>query len=110
MFGAAVLLAVAIAIEVGATAVLPRAEGFTHPGWSAVVVGGYAVSIWLLTLIVRTLPVSVTYAIWSGVGTAFVAVVGYFFLGESMGWVKAFSLGLIVAGVIGLNLVPVAHA
>ena len=110
MFGAAVLLAVAIAIEVGATALLPRAEGFTDPGWSAVVVGGYAVSIWLLTLIVRTLPVSVTYAIWSGIGTAVVAVVGYAFLGESMGWVKAFSLGLIVAGVIGLNLVGSAHA
>jgi small multidrug resistance pump len=54
--------------------------------------------------------VSVTYAIWSGVGTAFVAVVGYFFLGESMGWVKGLSLGLIVAGVIGLNLVSIAHA
>ncbi len=110
MFGAVVLLAVAIAIEVVATALLPKAEGFTQPAWSAAVVGGYAVSIWLLTLIVRTLPVSVTYAIWSGVGTAIVAVIGYYFLGESMGWVKALSLGLIIAGVIGLNLVGGAHA
>ena len=110
MFGAVMLLVVAIGIEVVATALLPRAEGFTQPGWSALVLGGYAVSIWLLALVVRTLPVSVTYAVWSGVGTAFVAVIGYWFLGESMGWLKAVSLSLIVAGVIGLNLVGGADA
>lgn len=107
MLGAAAILALAIAIEVVATALLPRAQGFTQPGWSAVVLGGYAVSIWLLAIVVRTLPVSVTYAVWSGVGTAFVAVIGYWFLGESMGWVKATSLALIVIGVMGVNL---AHA
>ena len=107
MLGAAAILTLAIAIEVVATALLPRAQGFTHPGWSVVVLGGYAVSIWLLAIVVRTLPVSVTYAVWSGVGTAFVAVIGYWFLGESMGWVKATSLALIVIGVMGVNL---AHA
>ncbi|HQR25627.1 MAG TPA: SMR family transporter [Nocardioides sp.] len=105
MFGAAVLLAVAIGIEVGATALLPRAQGLTHPGWSAVVLGGYALSIWLLALVVRTVPVSVAYAVWSGVGTAVVAGIGYWFLGESMGWVKAVSLAMIVVGVVGVNLV-----
>mgnify|MGYP003449947967 CR=1 FL=1 len=107
MLGAAAILALAIAIEVVATALLPRAQGLTQPGWSAVVLGGYAVSIWLLAIVVRTLPVSVTYAVWSGVGTAFVAVIGYWFLGESMGWVKATSLALIGIGVMGVNL---AHA
>ncbi len=106
VFGA-VLLMVAIGIEVAATALLPRAQGFTDPWWSAVVLGGYAVSIWLLAIVVRTMPVSVAYAVWSGVGTAVVAAVGYFFLGESMGWVKGLSLALIVVGVVGLNL---AHA
>lgn len=105
MFGAAVLLAVAIAIEVVATALLPRAEGFTQPGWSAVVLGGYAFSIWLLALVVRTMPVSVAYAVWSGVGTAVVAGIGYWFLGESMGWFKSLSLAMIVVGVVGVNLV-----
>ena len=75
---AALLLAVAIAVEV---------------------------SIWLLTLVVRTIPVSTTYAIWSGLGTALVAVIGVLALGEQMSAWKAASLGLIVAGVIGLNLV-----
>lgn len=104
MYVSAVLLMVAIGVEVVATALLPRAAGFTNPVWSAVVVAGYGLSIWLLALVVRTMPISVAYAIWAGVGTAVVAAVGYFFLGESMDWLKAGSLALIVIGVIGLNL------
>ena len=100
----AVLLGIAIVVEVVATALLPKTEGFTSLGWTALVVSGYASSIWLLTVIVRNLPVSVTYAIWAGAGTALVAVVGLVFLGESFTWVKAASLALIVAGVVGLNL------
>ncbi|WP_028642733.1 DMT family transporter [Nocardioides sp. URHA0020] len=100
----AVLLGLAIVVEVVATALLPRTEGFTSPGWTVLVVSGYAGSIWLLTVIVRTLPVSVTYAIWAGAGTALVAVVGLVFLGESFTWLKAASLALIVVGVVGLNL------
>ncbi len=73
---------VAIGIEVGATAALPRADGFHDPFWTAVVLVGYAVSIWLLALVVRELPVSVAYAIWAGLGTAAIAVVGVVALGE----------------------------
>lgn len=100
----AVLLALAIAVEVAASALLPRAQGFTHPGWTVVVVLGYGVAIWLLTVVVKTVPVSVAYAIWAGAGTALVAVVGFVFLGEPLGWVKAASIALIVAGVVGLNI------
>lgn len=111
MLYASTVLALAIGIEVAATAALPRAQGFTHPGWSVAVLGGYAVSIWLLAVVVRTLPVSVTYAVWSGVGTAAVAVIGYLFLGESLGLLKALSLVLIIVGVLGLNLAgAAAHA
>ena len=104
MLVAALLLTLAIALEVVATVVLPRAEGFTDPLWSAVVLGGYAGAIWLLSIVVRTLPVSVTYAVWAGAGTAAVAVIAAIFLGEDLGWVKGISLVLIVAGVLGLNL------
>ena len=104
---AGVLLIVAIAVEVVATALLPRADGFTQPLWSGVVLVGYAVAIWLLTVVVRTMPVSVAYAIWSGVGTAL--VVGYLFLGEQLGWAKVLSLAMIVVGVIGLNLAGASH-
>ncbi len=92
MVGAMVLLMVAIGIEVVAASLLPKANGFRDPGWTLAVVAGYLVSIWLLTIVVRTLPVSVSYAIWSGVGTAVVAVVGFFWLGESMSALKAVSL------------------
>jgi small multidrug resistance pump len=105
VFGAAVLLMTAIGVEVCATALLPKAAGFTQPLWTAVVVAGYALSIWLLAVVVRAIPVSVAYAVWAGLGTAAVAVIGFLFLGEPMGWLKGASLGLIVLGVIGLNLV-----
>jgi small multidrug resistance pump len=106
---AAILLAVAIALEVTSSALLPKAQGFTNLPWTIAVMGGYAVAIWLLTVIVKTVPVSVAYAIWAGAGTALVAVVGYLFLGESLGWVKAISLAMIVAGVVGLNLTGTTH-
>lgn len=101
---AAVLLALAIVLEVAASALLPRTQGFTHPGWTGAVVLGYGTAIWLLSVVVRQMPVSVAYAIWAGVGTALVATVGWAFLGEPLGWVKAASIALIVTGVIGLNV------
>jgi len=107
---AALLLLSAIGLEVAATASLPRTRGFHDPAWSVAVVAGYAVSIWLLSVVVKTVPVSVAYAVWSGVGTAAVAVIGYVALGESMSWVKALCLLLIVVGVVGLNLADGAHA
>jgi small multidrug resistance pump len=102
---AAMLLVLAIGVEVAATALLPKADGFRDPLWSLAVIAGYALSIWLLALVVRSMPVSVAYAVWAGLGTAAVAVIGFLFLGEPMGWLKATSLGLIVLGVVGLNLV-----
>jgi small multidrug resistance pump len=101
---AAVLLAVAILLEVAASALLPRTQGFTQLGWTVLVLAGYGAAIWLLTVIVKTVPVSVAYAIWAGAGTALVAFVGWAFLGEPLGWLKAASIALIVAGVVGLNV------
>jgi small multidrug resistance pump len=104
MLVAAGLLALAIAVEVASTAALPRTNGFRDPFWATVVVSGYAVAIWLLALVVQRLPVSVTYAIWAGLGTAAIAVIGVVFLGESWDWVKVTALTLIVVGVVLLNL------
>lgn len=103
MYFAAALLTVAIATEVGATAALPRAEGFTNPAWTAAVVAGYAFSIWLLTVVVKEIPVSVTYAIWAGLGTAAIAVVGVLFLDEPLSAAKVAAIGLIISGVVLLN-------
>lgn len=104
MYFAAGLLAIAIAAEVGATAALPRAEGFTNAGWGMIVVTGYALSIWLLTLVVKAIPVSVTYAIWAGLGTAAIAVIGVIFLNEPLNTAKVVALGLIIGGVVLLNV------
>ncbi|MGH3350548.1 MAG: DMT family transporter [Nocardioides sp.] len=101
---AATLLVVAIAIEVVSTALLPRTEGFRNLGWSAAVLAGYGASIWLLSIVVERMPVSVAYAIWSGLGTALVAAIGVMFLGEGLSAAKAGFLAMIVVGVVGLNL------
>ena len=104
MLVAAALLGVAILSEVLATAALPHAQGFTDPRWSAAVVAGYALSIWLLALVVKQIPVSVTYAIWAGVGTAAIAVVGVVFLDEPVSALKVVAIALIIAGVVLINL------
>lgn len=105
MVAALGLLFLAITAEVTATAALPRTHGFHNVPWSIAVLVGYGLSAYLLTLVVRTLPVSVAYAIWAGVGTAAVAVIGAVFLGESVSLVKVVSIALIIVGVVGLNLV-----
>ena len=98
------LLLLAIATEVGATAALPRTEGFTHLVWTPIVLLGYALSIWLLALVVREMPVSIAYAIWAGLGTAMIAVVGVLLLGESWDLTTVAALSMIVVGVVMLNL------
>jgi small multidrug resistance pump len=98
------LLMLAIASEVGATAALPRTEGFTHLVWTPIVLLGYALSIWLLALVVREMPVSIAYAIWAGLGTALIAVVGVLLLGESWDLTTVVALSMIVVGVVVLNL------
>jgi small multidrug resistance pump len=104
------LLTLAILVEVGASALLPKAEGFTNLGWTAVVIAGYLLAIWLLTIVVKKMDVSIAYAIWSGVGTAAIAVIGYFWLGESMSPFKVAGIALIVIGVVALNLNTTAVA
>ena len=104
MAGAWLLLLAAIGVEVASTAALPRTESFRAPLWTAVVLAGYGLSIWLLAAVIRHIPVSVTYAIWAGLGTAGIAVVGVLFLGESLDVLKVGALLMIIAGVVILNL------
>lgn len=104
MAGALSILMVAIGVEVAATAALPRTQSFTQPLWTVLVLGGYMVSIWLLALVVKHMQVSVAYAIWAGLGTAAIAVVGVVMLGESWDLTKALALTMIVLGVVVLNL------
>jgi small multidrug resistance pump len=104
MFSPFVVLLAAIGIEVGATTALPRTRGFHDIPWSLLVLGGYALSIWLLAIVVRQMSVSVAYAVWSGLGTAAIAAVGVLALGEKVDAVKLTALALIILGVVVLNL------
>ena len=104
MVGAWVLLLGAIGVEVASTAALPRTDGFREPLWTVLVLGGYALSIWLLAVVVRSIPVSVTYAVWSGLGTAGIALIGVLVLGERLDLVKVAALLMIIGGVFVLNL------
>jgi small multidrug resistance pump len=104
VWGAIGLLSAAIAAEIGATSVLPMTNGFRVPAWSAVVIAGYAVSIWLLSVVVRQIPISVTYAVWSGVGTAAIAAIGVLFRHEKLDLLSSLAIVLIIGGVVVLNL------
>jgi small multidrug resistance pump len=97
-------LAAAIAIEVVGTVFLRFTDGFTRPGPSILVLITFAGSLWLTALALRQLEVSLAYAVWAGVGTAAVAVIGMTMLGESVNALKLASIVLVISGVIGLNL------
>jgi small multidrug resistance pump len=99
-----VVLLAAIGVEVGATTILPKTRGFHDLPWSIAVLGGYALSIWLLAVVVRQMSVSVAYAVWSGLGTASIALVGALVLGERIDLVRISALALIIVGVVVLNL------
>ena len=104
MMSAPFLLAIAIGSEVAGTIALKYSDGFTRPVPSAVVVGGYALSFWMLALVLKEMPVGIAYAVWAAVGTAMVAGIGIVAFGEPAGTLKLLSLALIIAGVVGLNL------
>ena len=99
----ALILGVAIASEVIATLALKASDGLARPLPAAIVVVGYGLSFWLLALVLKHLSVGTTYAVWSAVGTAAIALVGMLAYGEAANALKLASLGLIVLGVVGLN-------
>lgn len=98
------LLGAAIFFELIATASLKMSDGFTRMLPSAATVAGYAAAFYLLSLTLKRMEVGVVYAIWSGAGTALMALIGYFLFDESLPPLKLASIGLIVLGVVGLNL------
>ena len=98
-----IFLAFAIASEVVATAALKASAQFTKPVPSIIVVVGYAVSFYLLTLVLRSLPVGITYAIWAGMGIFLIAVVGAVYYREIPDLPAIVGMALIIAGVVVLQ-------
>jgi len=98
------LLFCAILAEVVATSALKASEGFTRLTPSILVVIGYGVAFTCLSLTLKTLPLGVAYAIWSGVGTALVALIGWLYYKQQLDGPAILGITLIIAGAAILNL------
>ncbi len=97
-------LAIAICAEVIATTALKYADGFTKLTPSLIVIAGYGVAFFFLSKIVQVLPLAITYAIWSGAGITLIGVVGWLWLGQKLDLAAMIGIGLIIAGVLVINL------
>ncbi|WP_424951247.1 DMT family transporter [Deinococcus sp.] len=98
------LLAFAIGAEVIGSASLRASDGFTRLLPSVVMALGYAAAFYLMSQILKTLPLGVTYVVWSGVGTALTAVIGWTFFRDAFHWPALGGIALIILGVVVLNL------
>lgn len=96
-------LSISIICEIFATVMLKMSEGFTVLFPSVGVIIGYGLAFYCLSLCLKTLPLSLAYAIWSGVGTALTAVIGALVWGEVFSTLKLAGIILIIGGVILLN-------
>lgn len=104
------LLALAIVAEAVGTSALKASDGFTRLLPSVVVVVGYVVSFYCLSLVLRHIPVGITYAVWSGLGIVLITLAAFVLYGQRIdlaGWI---GMGLIIAGVLVLNLFSRASA
>jgi small multidrug resistance pump len=99
----ALWLALAIGSEIIATTSLKLSDGFKYLLPSVVVVVGYGISFYAMAISLRTIPIGVVYAIWSGIGTAAIVVIGYLLFHEVLDAVKLGAIGLIMIGVVLLN-------
>lgn len=99
-----VYLFAAIAFEISGTSCMKLSEGFQKPLPSVGIFVFYCASIVSLTLAVKTIDISIAYAIWSAVGIAVIATIGAVYFGEQMTPLRIFFLATIIIGVVGLNL------
>ena len=97
-------LTMAIVAVVIATTMLKASEGFTRLWPSLVVVVGYGVAFWGLSMVVKTMPLGIVYAIWSGMGIVLVSIAAVFVYQQKLDWPAVLGMGLIIAGVLVINL------
>ncbi|MHB0958344.1 MAG: quaternary ammonium compound efflux SMR transporter SugE [Pirellulaceae bacterium] len=98
------ILVLAGLFEIGWASGLKSTEGFTRPLPTLLTVGAMVISMYLLGLAVRTLPIGTAYTIWVGIGSIGTVILGITLLGEPMNPGRLISVALVVAGVIGLKL------
>ena len=98
-------LTVAGLFEIGWAIGLKYSDGFSKPVPSLLTVVAMAVSLWLLSIAMRTIPVGTAYAVWTGIGAIGVAILGMVLFAESRDILRLLCLFLIIAGIVGLKLV-----
>lgn len=97
-------LFIAIVSEVVGTSALKPANGFTRL-WPSVVVGvGYVSAFYFMSLSLKTIPVAIAYAVWSGVGVTLIAIIAWIILGQKLDTPAIIGISLIILGVFVLNL------
>ena len=99
-----IYLSIAIVSEVAATSALKASDGFSRLWPSLVVIVGYGLAFYFLSLTLRSVPVGIIYAIWSGAGVALITLIAWVFMGQSLDTPAILGLALIVAGVVVLNV------
>jgi len=99
-----VFLVIAVAFETVGTTALKASEGFTRLGPSLVVVVGYAISFYFLSLVLQAMPVGIAYGMWSALGVFFIALIGWLVFGQRLDWPAVLGLALIVAGVVVIQV------
>lgn len=104
-----IFLMVAIVSEVIGTSALKASESFSRLAPSAIVVIGYATAFYFLSLTLKTIPVGVAYAIWSGAGVVLITLIAWILYGQALNLAAILGIALIVAGVVILNIFAVAH-
>jgi multidrug transporter EmrE-like cation transporter len=104
-----IYLFVAILLEVTGTMLLPVTANFTRIGPTIIMAICYMAAFWLLTFAIRTIPISIVYATWSGLGVFTIALLGVLIFKQTLSWQAIAGLFLIVIGVILVNLYSSAH-
>lgn len=99
-----IYLAIAILAEVIATSALKASEGFTRLAPSALVVVGYAAAFYFLSLTLRSIPVGVAYAVWSGAGIVLISIIGALFFKQSLDAPALLGMALIISGVVVIQV------
>ena len=97
-------LASAICAEVIATVSMKAIKGFSTPLPLVLVIAGYATAFWMLTLVVRTIPVGVAYAVWAGLGIVLVSIAALFLYQQKLDWPAMLGMSMIVGGVMVMQL------
>ncbi len=98
------MLAIAIVSEVCATTAMKQSNGFTRMPWTVVTVIGYGIAFYCLSLTLRTIPTGIAYAIWSGAGIVLISAAAWAFQGQKLDAAAVLGMGLIIAGVIVMNV------